>query len=342
MRTIQFSQILNEAVQLCGLDRDNLQTKTFKALRDIASNRLNEIWNREQWPFLVNYYNASSGREVTQIDTTAGSSQVTFLTLFSTWNYESLNTDGSPALINVDTTIANQQFGAPLITGSFPYIGSPSGGQTITLDIGQVQASTATYTAYGSNIGSVWSENDDSYRVRLPSDCEALLGVFTQDPRATTKAINVGYYIESLQTPLSNGLFSTWYDYAVLKEQLNCWLQYRVACPLLKGDQYSATTTYAPGDQAYYLGDFYTSKYSGSGIAPSSSGNTAYWTKVVIPELFRAFLVRSMLADYLRSESQYDQAAAAEVDAQANYERAVDFVMRQEQQSGKLNMVFTY
>jgi len=341
MRTIPFSQILNEAVQLCGLDRDNITTKTFKALRDMASNRLNEIWNRDQWPFLVQYLNTISGREITQIDTVAGSPLVTITTPYQLWDFASLNSNGVAALINIDTTIANEQLGAPLITGSYPYTTTPTT-TSITLNVGANQASTATYILSGNPLGAAWSESDQNYQIRLPVDCQALLGVFTNDPRSTTRCINVGYYIESLAGPLTGGLFSTWYDFAVLKQQLNCWLQYRIACPRLAGDAYNAATNYVAGDQVYFNGEFFTAQSSVTGIAPSSTGNTAFWVKVIIPELFRGFLVRAILADYLRSESQYDQAAAAEIDAQVNYERAVDFVMRQEQQSGKINMLFTY
>lgn len=341
MRTIPFSTILNEAAQLCGLDRDNLSTKTFRALRDFASNRLNEIWNREQWPFLVKYENTISGREATQIQTVAGSPLVTFTTPYQNWDYPALNYNGSAALINVDTTIANQQLGAPSIIGSFPYTSTPTT-TSIVLNVGSNQASSATYTLSPDPIAALWSESDTSYRARLPSDCEALLGVYTQDPRSTTKATEVGYYIESLQTPLSGGLFSTWYDYAVLKEQLNCWLQYRISCPRLTGDAYNAATAYVAGDQVYSNGSFYTSNASQTGVAPSATANTSGWTVVTIPELFRPFLVRAILADYLRSESQFDQAAAAEIDTQAAYDRAVDFVLRQQQQSGKLNMIYTY
>ena len=178
--------------------------------------------------------------------------------------------------------------------------------------------------------------------MRLPSDCESLLGVYTHDPRATTKAISVGYYIESLDSPQSNGLFSTWYDYAVLKQQLNCFLQYRISCPILNGEDWAIGDGYDVGNQVYYADDFWNAVSYSLGSSPSSTGNNSFWQKVAIPELFRAFLVRAILADYLRSESQFDQAAAAEVDAQMAYERAVDFVLRQQQQSGKLNMVYTY
>mgnify|MGYP006268172109 CR=1 FL=1 len=339
MRTIPFSQILNEAVQLCGLDRDNLTTKTFKALRDMAGNRLNEIWNREQWPFLVKYLNTIAGRDLTGFSTQDGSSLVQIVSS-KKWDYESLMYNGSPALISVDTSIGNKKIGATLIKGLFPYIGSPIDDTTMIVDVGVVQNSTSSFG--GQYIGTAWSQSDSSYSIRLPNDCEAVLGVYSEDPRSTTRAVPIGYYLEAANEPTVNNVIYTQYDYAVIKNPLDCWVQYRIACPKLIGDAYSPTATYNFGDQVYYQGYFFNALSYSVGVAPSTLVNSSYWSIVNIPELFRGFLVRAILADYLRSESQFDQAAAAEIDAQANYERAVDFVMRQEQQSGKLNMLFTY
>jgi hypothetical protein len=341
MRTVPFSTILNEAVQLSGLDRDFIPDKTFRAFRDLCSNRLAEIWRREQWPFLIAYRNVTSGREAYQYETTAGSPLVTFTTLYQTFQYADLYDTGSQVLVTVDTTPAYKNSGAPLIQGSFPFTAYTS--QTITLDVGVNQASTNVYfIGGGEEAGFLYTANDNSFPIRLPSDCETALAVLTEDPRASTRAVEVPFYLESLRTPLVGNQFSTLYDYAILKQSIDCWLQYRVACPLLTGDAYSSSTVYSSGMQSYYNGHFYISNYSGSGVAPSESGNTANWTRINIPELFRAFLVRAILSDYLRTESQFEQAAAAEMEAQTAYDRAVDFVLRQQQQTTKLNMVHTY
>lgn len=340
MRTVPFSTILNEAVQLSGLDRDFIPDKTFRAFRDLCSNRLAEIWRREQWPFLIAYRNVTSGREVSQYQTTSGSSLVTFTTPYQALQYADLYATGSQVLVTVDTTAAYKYSGAPLIQGSFPFTSYTT--STITLNVGVNQTVTGTHTVSGDEAAVLYTANDNSFRIRLPSDCETALAVLTEDPRASTRAVEVPFYLESLTSPLTGGLFSSLYDYAVLKQSLDCWLQYRIACPLLTGDTYSASTVYSSGVQSYYNGNFYISNYSGSGVAPSESGNTANWTRINIPELFRAFLVRAILSDYLRTESQFEQAAAAEMEAQTAYDRAVDFVLRQQQQTTKLNMVHTY
>lgn len=340
MRTVPFSTILNEAVQLAGLDRDFIPDKTFRAFRDLCSNRLAEIWRREQWPFLIAYRNVTSGREVSQYQTTSGSSLVTFTTPYQAFQYADLYATGSQVLVTVDTTAAYENSGAPLIQGSFPFTAYTT--STITLDVGVNQTVTGTHTVAGDEAAFLYTENDNSFPIRLPSDCETALAVLTEDPRASTRAVEVPFYLESLRTPLTNGQFSTLYDYAILKQSIDCWLQYRVACPLLTGDEYNAVTAYSTGDQVYYEGQFWEAVSASTGSFPDTSGNSAFWTRINIPELFRAFLVRAILSDYLRTESQFEQAAAAEMEAQTAYDRAVDFVLRQQQQTTKFNMVHTY
>lgn len=340
MRTVPFSTILNEAVQLCGLDRDVITPKTFRVFRDLSSNRLAEIWRREQWPFLISYRNVISGREVSEYSTVAGSSLVTLTTPYQTFQYSDLYDAGQQVLVEVDTTPAYNASGATLFNASYPFISYTD--STITIDVGDVQPSTATYSVAGNAAGVIITANDKSFPIRLPSDCETALAVFTDDPRDTTRAVEMPFYLESLNSPLTNGLYSSLYDYALLKQQKDCWLQYRIACPLLTGDEWSASTSYNAGDQTYYSGHFYNALAASYGDAPSTSANTASWQRVNLPEIFRAFLVRAILSDYLRTESQFEQATAAELEAQAAYDRAVDFVLRQQQQTTKINMVHTY
>jgi hypothetical protein len=53
MRTIDFSKILIDSVQLCGLDRDNISYATFSQLRDFASSRLKMVWEHDKFPDLM-------------------------------------------------------------------------------------------------------------------------------------------------------------------------------------------------------------------------------------------------------------------------------------------------
>jgi len=53
MRTVDFSTILFQTMQLCGLDRDDFNDFTFGQLRDLASSRLRTAWEYDRWPELV-------------------------------------------------------------------------------------------------------------------------------------------------------------------------------------------------------------------------------------------------------------------------------------------------
>lgn len=55
MRTVDFSQILFEALQYSGNDRHNITEQTFAQFRDFCSTRLKEAWEKNQWPDVVRF-----------------------------------------------------------------------------------------------------------------------------------------------------------------------------------------------------------------------------------------------------------------------------------------------
>ena len=55
MKTIDFSRILTDSIQLCGLDSDEVTVDTFVQIRDLASNRLKIAWEHDRWPDLTRY-----------------------------------------------------------------------------------------------------------------------------------------------------------------------------------------------------------------------------------------------------------------------------------------------
>jgi hypothetical protein len=55
MKTVDFSRILTEAIQLCGLDVSEVTVDTFGQIRDFASNRLKMAWEHDKWPDLTRY-----------------------------------------------------------------------------------------------------------------------------------------------------------------------------------------------------------------------------------------------------------------------------------------------
>lgn len=50
MRTIDFSQVLFDALQYSGNDRHNITAETFAQFRDFISARLREVWESNDWP----------------------------------------------------------------------------------------------------------------------------------------------------------------------------------------------------------------------------------------------------------------------------------------------------
>lgn len=55
MRTVDFSPILFESIQLSGQDRHYINSETFAQVRDIINQRIRYIWELQQWPFLIKF-----------------------------------------------------------------------------------------------------------------------------------------------------------------------------------------------------------------------------------------------------------------------------------------------
>ncbi len=184
--------------------------------------------------------------------------------------------------------------------------------------------------------------------VALPSDAGELLDIYDQDPRLTTRARSLKYFLYSSATT----------DYAnLMQDTTPVYLEYKVKAPALFGDSYSASASYSIGAQVYFdtstdsgsylpsstkapAGNFYNCTVATSpGQSPTTTSSS--WSKVEIPYFTGDFLVRACLADYLRSESQFDQALVVENDATAALEREVDKVIREQGQVRRA-AVFTY
>ena len=69
MRTIDFETILAQSLQICGLDRFNLNDETFAQFRDFANNRIRFAWEYDAWPDLIRTtkFNVTSSNEVYSI-----------------------------------------------------------------------------------------------------------------------------------------------------------------------------------------------------------------------------------------------------------------------------------
>lgn len=55
MRTVDFSRILFDSIQLCGLDRDEITAATFSQMRDLANMRLKTAWEYDVFPQVMKF-----------------------------------------------------------------------------------------------------------------------------------------------------------------------------------------------------------------------------------------------------------------------------------------------
>tara|TARA_R110000868_G_scaffold111446_1_gene300973 strand:+ start:1534 stop:2700 length:1167 start_codon:yes stop_codon:yes gene_type:complete len=95
MKTVKFSDILTQTCQLVGLDIDTLNTKSFNVIRDLATRRLSQVWDREEWPDTQRHMNTYPGIPISyvklnddQLLTEDGLALVTEDNYFISWNLE--------------------------------------------------------------------------------------------------------------------------------------------------------------------------------------------------------------------------------------------------------------
>lgn len=195
---------------------------------------------------------------------------------------------------------------------------------------------------------NVQTDENGVRTVALGPDVAEVLNVYNADPRLSTKARLVKYYLYTDTTG----------RYVNLLDEVDpIFIEYRVVKPDLFGDPYSATQAYSLGSQVYYD----TSTSSGSyqpGVGKVPAGNLytcviatspgqspettpSAWQIIELPYFCGEYLVRGCLSDYLRSEGQFDQAQIAESDAEAIRQKEVENVLLAEGQIQRLN-VFTY
>ena len=191
----------------------------------------------------------------------------------------------------------------------------------------------------------------DGYGVRsyqLDNTVGEVLGVYDQNPRLTTRARLLKYFLYEDST----GRYVN-----VMENTTPIFIEYRIVKTDLVGDLYDPTVSYQVGSQIYFdpsnptggqyiptagtlsQGNFYTCVSTSTGFSPLTAAQN--WQIIQIPYFMGEYLIRSSLADYLRSEGQFEQSQLAESDAEGARELEVDRVLRQEGQIPRLNM-FTY
>lgn len=137
------------------------------------------------------------------------------------------------------------------------------------------------------------------------TDIGEVFNVWNKSPKANQDQVEMTWYLSE------NGI-------QISESTTPVWVYYRKTPIELTGEQYSQSTSYVSGDQAYdtTLKDFYVANQAvASGADNSPNTQPSYWDKVSIPKIFEDYLIRGAVSDYLRHNGEYDRARIAEKDA---------------------------
>lgn len=253
MRTVDFSTVLLDAINLCGYDVSNISDQNFRTIRQFCNQRLRMAWEAYPWHSLTFYSELSLSKDAN--------------------NVTSMN---------------------------------------------------------------------------VPADAGEIVGVYSQNPLATTQAIYKPYALTTIGGVEKIVVQTT--------DVTSYWVEYRVKRPEIQGELYktmaykagsyvyfdtgSETGTYMPVEGKPHYGNFFKAKLdAGSAVSPL---NSTYWEKVEIPYIFGSYLSRGVYADFLRSEQQYEDAQKAEADASGMLEMEFDKELRQQGQIRRINFISSY
>ena len=78
MRTVDFSQVLFDALQFSGNDRNNITADTFSQFRDFAQFRLREAWESNQWTDVVRLKYFTTQTDAPQGTISVGDTGITY------------------------------------------------------------------------------------------------------------------------------------------------------------------------------------------------------------------------------------------------------------------------
>ena len=186
------------------------------------------------------------------------------------------------------------------------------------------------------------------------------IGAYSNDPRNTTKTTEEPYLIENfpdLKTGsqfLNNDTFILRFSGSGMK-----YILVRSVQPWVFGAKYDTGISYTAGAQVYWddtqqssdylppyksygtTGNFWNCVTSvGASIKPQN--NSQYWKQVEIPQRFKDYLVNGIAADFMRSEGRSEEAIPLDSLAEMAIQQQIDVLVRQQGQTQRMNMAYTY
>lgn len=300
IETTDFEDILREAAtEVTALDPDNLDIAEFRAIRRSAKRRLEIAWEYHYWP-TINFIEQRFYRpDWDAVSTfTVGNilyyppTQKYYQALQTSTNQPPADDLGNPNLLFWD--VACNSYAASFWTST-----------TLYAQGSRAQYGDQVYELFvpGPVIGVLPTDSTqwalltpfDQY-IAYEQDNETPIGkvnaAWNANPRTTTRYTELNWFLSE------NGV-------QILSRVNFAWLDYRIRCPKLSGDNFDPTLAYPVGAQIYYSsattpGNFFTQTGPVASTPGQSPDNTLIWNIIQIPRVFHKYLVHGVAADWIR------------------------------------------
>lgn len=252
---------------------------------------------------------------------------------------------------NCTGTIAAQSNGYYLCSIAFTTSTSVTATGTLTLQV-STDGSTLSYagdTAKGLYVWGVLVQQTSNnsmndYLIEWDQSgedaIECVFDVYQTNPMAASYPRRQGYDLTPSGIQIINGTWSSYYVNGVNQANVfgsnpanPCFLFYRRKVPDFSGDTYSASATYAVGDQIYFTNSDGDSDYykclvaTSAGQSPDTTPTS--WEVLPIYSAFFHYCVYQAFGNWLISDGQMDKAQGAYAIAQRRMDDQFDRLERQ-------------
>ena len=174
------------------------------------------------------------------------------------------------------------------------------------------------------------TNNEGTFKI----DIGDILQVTIEDPRTTGKVHDLSFTFDEYESHVGNNVFNTFQRLILSEKEAGfVYVTYRIKCPELVGDLWTAGTYY-PGQYVYWA--YANSKYFAPTTGPGNAGkkgnfwkcisqniasptvnnnSSDNWEKVKIPAFLGNFIIKGCHADWLKSEMQIEYAQVIDKEA---------------------------
>ena len=183
---------------------------------------------------------------------------------------------------------------------------------------------------------------------------------WSANPNQTTRRVEEPYTLENMPNLIqSSQVYSQELNVLRFSNFGEKWVLFRKVAPFIFGTKYDSTLVYSAGSQVYYdslqqsgaynptfknkpvSGNFWNALSSvAAAVAPVNP--SAYWEMVSIPYRFKGYIVNSVSADFIRSEGRSEEADTLDGMAEFAVQQQIDVLVRQQGQTQRMNMVYSY